>query len=831
MLEYRCFSVIKPFIAILLCSTFILTNSVGVLADDDKEKYEFSIPAQPLARALEAFSLVTRRSVITNSDVVKGARSNAVVGTFTASSALKQLVENTGLELVSINGKSFALRSTGVVDANAFSIPVLEEVLVIGTPQSRYIIDSTDPVSGLNIAFLDNPRNFSVIPEQLILDRKITDLNEALRIVPSFAESDGFGGTNNDFFLRGFRRSAVYRDGFRRVLSVRENLTNVEFTQVIRGAASITYGQVEPGGVVDVVTKKPLDEPRFAGELRYGEFDELLGLVDWSQPIGDRAGLRLVASKEDADSFRDGLKLERDAIAISGRIDLTPATRLDIGYEWRDESRPIDRGTITVPTVNGRVIVNDIISLPSSRRFGETFDSKSATFDFYELSLSHQFSDNWRLVATGAVEETAGDDLQVRPKELLIFSAEAPITDDGFFTGSPVAPKDIYDNPTDRLFLSRGVDGNIDENTKTSYVNLKLTGEFSTGPVKHRLAIGTDYRDSDSTARANAGLVRGDRSDGLRIPYFNIQQPAYGTLSTQLTFLTEKSNVTTSEDYGVYLSDYMQLTNRLGLLLGVRYSDTKGQIQFAGLEFSGPTADAVTPQVGFSYRWQDNVTFFASYAESFFPNRPGQENGLPKAIDPELGEQIEIGVKGDWLNGRLQSTLLTYQIDKTNVVQGLDNLGNTLIADGQQSKGVEASIVGQPLRGMNVIASWAYTDATLGDGNTPRNVADTTLSLYLSYEWQQGRWEGLGMGAGVYHSSDRYGDRENSWKLGAYTLADASVWYTLPSPDFIKRSGTIRLQLAMKNLFDEEYYPSSGGDLRVTIGQPRSFIASLSYEF
>ncbi|MBL4671695.1 MAG: TonB-dependent receptor plug domain-containing protein [Arenicella sp.] len=150
------------------------------------------------------------------------------------------------------------------------SIERIEEIVVVGTDQSRYITTDKGALTGFQLGFLESPRVVNIIPEQLVLDQKITDLNEALRNTPGITQSDGFGGTNDDFFIRGFRRNVVYRDGFRRATNFKTNLSNVDYTQVVRGPAAITYGQVEPGGLVDIVTKKPLDERRIAGEARVG---------------------------------------------------------------------------------------------------------------------------------------------------------------------------------------------------------------------------------------------------------------------------------------------------------------------------------------------------------------------------------------------------------------------------------------------------------------------------------------------------------------------------------------------------------------------------------
>ena len=697
----------------------------------------------------------------------------------------------------------------------------VEEIIVVGTKQSRYIVDGGDPTSGLDLDFLENPRNITFIPEQIVLDRKITDLEEALRNVPGVSQSDGFGGTNDDFFVRGFRRNVVYRNGFRRQTNFKANLTNVEYTQVIRGPASITYGQVEPGGLVDIVTKKPLEDQRIAGELRYGSFDDLLALFDWSQPLGDRVGLRVVASTQDAESFRDLTDISRDTVAISGRFDLTGSTTLDLAYEFRDESRPLDRGTISIPTADGRRIINTVVDIPISRRFGEAFEVFESEFSFYEATVSHDFGDRWSVRVGAAYEDSKANDLQARPRQAIVLDADAPITEDGFVLG-PIPLDGIFDDPTDQVFLARRTDGSRNRNTEVLYLDTIVTGEFELFGINNRLAVGADYRDSEQTRQ----FIRGASSDGMTVPLLNLRNPTFGTLSGDFSLDGVAVDTFTAEDFGVFINNYVELTDRLGLLVGARYSDVEGESLGNVVR-----ADGFTPQVGLSYRVTEYASLFASYAESFEPNRVFDDfSGALLEFDPETGKQYEFGAKAEFFGGRLQSSIALYRIDKVNVL-GTDDIGNPILQDGQRSQGVELSVTGQPIPGMNVIAVYAFTDAQDSNGNRPRGVAENTVNLWMSYEWQDGALEGLGTGAGVFHQGNRFGDNGNSFTLGSYTLVDASVWYTLPAPGRISDDGTIRLQVAVKNIFDEEYFPAVGNNLRISLGTPRTVFGSVSFDF
>jgi len=732
----------------------------------------------------------------------------------------------------------------------------VEKITVTGTQQSRYVIKESSSLTGFDLNFLELPRVVDIIPEQLVLDQKITDLSEALRNTPGVSLGDGFGGTNDDFLIRGFRRNAVYRNGFRRATNFKTNLSNIEYTQVVKGPASITYGQVEPGGLVDIVTKKPLTEERLAAELRYGSFDDKFALVDWSTPINEDIAIRVVASTQDAESFRDFTDIERDTLSLSGTFDLAPTTRLNLSYEYRDESRPLDRGTITVPTPEGRVVVNDVLDVSLTTRFGEEYEKFETEFHFLDATLEQDLGNDWDLKLSAAYEVSTSDDLQARPLATVIFDADGPIGTDGFLDVSNPANilaninsglTGVFDDPTDQVFLIRRTDGNLDADTDVLYLNAIVAGETKTGDITHKIAIGASYRDYERKDT----FVSSVNSDGLPaafgfsgIPLFNLSNPQYGNLPTDLDPSDFARRTFTTEEYGFFINDYIVLTDRLGVLIGGRFDSVKDGIDDGVFEFTNgastgnsfelDSATEFSPQVAVNYQIEPNVSIFASYSEAFTPNTaiPDIDVSNSEPFDPEESEQFEFGVKAEFFGGKLHSSFTVYDIEKTNVLSIADGVG--VLNDGQSSDGIELSISGQPTEGMNIIAGYAYTDAEIqsGDitGNKPRNVAKNTFNLWTSYEFQEGKFEGLGIGGGYFFVDDRYGDDNNSYELDSYGLVDLSAWYTLSTPG-IGADGTVRLQLAVKNLFEEEYYSASGGDLRINIGTPRTVFASASFVF
>ncbi|MBB6521269.1 TonB-dependent siderophore receptor [Pseudoteredinibacter isoporae] len=792
------------------------------------QMFDVDLPAGSLTQAITALSLQSRVQILMDSDLVRNIEVPALKGRYTLEQALQRLLKGTALVPRRSGPTAFTLETVNEMPENV----VMEEVVVIGTDGSRYQTSAGLSLTGLPLDYLELPRVVEVISEQLILDQKVTELEEVLRNVPGISLSDGFGGSNNDYLIRGFRRSAVYQDGIRSRPSLRVNTTNAESVKVIKGPASITYGQVEPGGLVDIVTKKPLSERRVYTEMRVGSFDNRHFLVDVSVPVNKSFAFRLNASTQDNDSFRDFFSIERDALALTTAYQWSDSTKLTASYEYRDEFRSFDRGTVTVPTPNGREIINRVFNIPIERRFGEPFEKIDTEYQYGTLGLEHDINSKWSMNLGLAFEKFKSDDLQARPRALIILDESAPVSN-GFFTGVPQF-ESVVDEATDQVFLARRTDGSIDREVEALQFNARLNGELNLAGMRHRVAFGLDYQEQEGSRFFNATAT----SNGVPValggngPLFDLKNPVYGnlpsTLSSEGRPLIEDEN----NDIGLYINDYIDLSERWGLLMGVRYDSID-------VDGDGPAKSEteLSPQLGLTYRLNNSMALFASYAEAFEPNTafvisPDGSSSSTEVYDPEDSRQYELGFKAQWFEGRLNSTASIYSIEKNNV---LTIVGDEVqLIKGQESQGFELSLSGQPTPGMNISAGYAYTDAEIKSGanvgKRPRNVAEHTFNVWSSYEFYQGSLQGLGAGIGAFYMGDRYGDNANSWNLGNYTTVDASVWYNLAVKSF-SADGLLRFQLSAKNIFDKEYYAASGGDLRVTIGTPRSLFASVSATF
>lgn len=772
-----------------------LVHASGAAAAEPEQQYVFDVAAGSLRNALIVFSQRTHLQVVYIDPRIATARTNGVRGQMSAPAALDALLSGTDLAF-EIDQRSVRIFTATKSNAPAAPLPDahsrhdrVEEVIVLGVDPRRYDIAATATLTGFPLRALELPRSVEIIPEQVLLDQKALDLTEALQNVTGVTFSDGFGGTNDDFLVRGFRRNSVYRDGFRRGSIFRINTVNVDRIEVIKGPASIAFGQLPPGGVVNVITKKPSAQSRTVVEGRMGSSQTRFALLDSSFAIHEQdASMRVNLSWHEAESFRDFTQVEQGVVALASRWEPSPRTRLEVSYEYRNETRPVDRGLLTLPTASGGRYIPD---LPRSRRLGEPFEQLDLQLHFLQADVGHDIDDTWHAQFGLLHELSYADDLQVRPVD---------VTADGI--------------------LTRRVDGSLDRETDAWYGRALLIGEFAHGAMDHRVSAGFDFRYLEQSRQFATGASTAG---------FDVYAPVYGQLSPTLT---DFSAVESRErDYGAYVQDYFTPAQWISLLLGLRRERVYSASVFGPRSANTGDIDAISPHAGIVLRPTARTSLWANYAEAFEPNLLVTETQT-ELDTPRQSWQIEVGVKSQLAEDRLSVSLALFDIESRNLAVG----GDAVDSADFRSQGVELTVSGQPWRGANLIAGYSRSDTEIlyGSlrGHRPQNTAEYTFNFWASYEPPGGRWHGLGMGAGLFCSGDRYGNNANTWSLGAYTIVNASLWYNLP----LRRPsgaqfGQARLQFAVKNLFDEHYFPSSGGDLRVEVGRPRSVLGSVTLTF
>ncbi|MBW4490252.1 MAG: TonB-dependent receptor [Trichocoleus desertorum ATA4-8-CV12] len=634
----------------------------------------------------------------------------------------------------------------------------------------------------------DTPRSVQVVPEQVVEDQRTIRIGDALRNVAGVAQDDSFGGTRDRFTIRGFSQDTFLRNGFRQnQRSLRETI-NIERIEVLRGPASVLYGQLEPGGVVNLVTEQPLFDPAYSAELSVGSFGLFRPSVDLTGPVNDDGSVRyrVNAVFEGGGNFRDfDQDTERFFVAPVLAWDIGDRTSVVFEADYLRDQRPFDRGIVAIG--------EGIADIPYDRVLGHPDDEGEVEEFSVGYQLEHELNDNWKV--RNGLRFTKADTFDYR-------------TDSWF----------IQDNgQLDRRFLSN------DDESDTLDFQTNITGKFSTGAIDHTLLAGVDF--GRTSREGTQKSLPGDPDFPI-----DIYNPVLGD-RPDISELTEpvrddRSRINT---VGLYLQDQIDLTDNLILLAGGRidFFDQSTTNNLSAREFEQDD-NAFSPQVGLVYQPIEPISIYGSYSRSFVPSRSIRADGSP--LEPERGTQYEVGVRGEFLDGRLVTNLAAFELTKTNIATRDPNNRRFSLPVGEvRSRGIELDVTGELAPGWNVIASYANIDAeitkdnSLTVGNRLTNVPRNSGSLWSTYEIQSGNLQGFGFGAGLFFADDRAGDLDATFELPGYVRTDAVVFY---------RRDNWRAAINVKNLFDIDYVENSEGFREyVNPGDPLTIIGSLSVSF
>ncbi|MEH2290677.1 TonB-dependent siderophore receptor [Nostoc sp.] len=657
--------------------------------------------------------------------------------------------------------------------------------LVVTGEQDGYRVPDATTATKTDTPLRDIPQSIQVIPQQVIKDQQITRISDALRNVSGVTPQGSYAGNTENYVLRGFVTSNNLRNGF----AVQDNYispTTVEQVEVLKGPASVLYGQFEPGGVVNYITKQPLTTPYHSAEFTLGNYDYYRAAIDFSQPLtADKKVLsRLNIAYENFGGFVDFVNGESYSIAPVVSFQLSDDTNLTLEYE---------HNTVNRTFYDGLPPVRQTFQVPISRFLEEPGDSYNFQSDAGTITLKHRFSDNFQFRSALSINNYSGDYNAVRPNSLL---------DDG-------------------RTVSRQLAGDIDYRRAVSLQN-ELVSKFKTGSINHQLLLGLEF----SWAHQGGNYLR------TAAPGLDLFNPVYGA-PLPTSFVDTAQNFKSDTDIiGVYLQDQVTLLSSLKLLVGgrldfINYNDRNIDLNNNSqvLSTNQFNDQAFSPRVGLVYQPIESISLYASYAQSFNPNNTRTASG--QALEPSRGTQYEVGIKTEWFNKQLSATIAAYNITKTNVPTTDPNNINYSIAAGEvKSRGLEFDISGQILPGWNMIASAFINDAfvskdnSLPVGDSLVNAPGSGASLWTTYEIQDGNWKGLGFGGGVFYTGDREATLPNTFKIPSYVRADATIFY---------KRDRWRVGLNFKNLLGTTYYDSQGYYLRP--GAPLTVLGTVSVEF
>lgn len=499
---------------------------------------------------------------------------------------------------------------------------------------------------------------------------------------------------------------------------------------------------------------------------------------------------RLNGVYENSNTFRDfDQGIERIFIAPVLSWQLGQQTNLRLEFDYLNDERPFDRGLIAIG--------NEVADIPFDRILGEPDDISEIEQVNAGYTLVHRFNENWSI--RNAFRFLSSDTFDYRADSVELDEETGILT---------------------RNFRSN------DDISRSYGTQTELVGKFATGSVQHTLLFGVDlfWQNTEGTQRRlPAGLT----------PDLNIFDPIYN--QSPRPDLSELTNVVRDDNQrtntlGIFLQDQIDLADNLHLLVGGRFDilNQEGEDKTEDTT-SEQNVDAFSPRIGIVYQPIEPISLYASYSRSFQPNIFTRAGG--SFLEPERGTQYEVGIKSEFLDGRLAATLAAYQITKSNVAAPDPADPDFSIPIGEQrSRGIELDVAGEILPGWNIIASYAYTDAEVTEsneiagteGNRLINVPYNAASLWTTYEIQSGDLEGLGFGFGLFFVGERQGDIENTFELPGYVRTDAAIYY---------RRNNWRSAVNFKNLFDVDYIRSAEYREAIAPGEPFTVVGSISVDF
>ena len=767
----------------------------------------YDIPAGPLQATLNRFGREAGILLAFTPEQTANRQSPGLRGQYGVAAGLSAILQGNELAASAQPDGSYILvrRVTQADTTTSGDIASLPAVTVSANMES-YRAPDTAGVLRSDLPLIDTPQAINIVPAQVMNDQRPRNLDDALKNVSGITQGNTLAGTMDAVMKRGFgdnRDGSIMHNGMPLVQGRGLNAA-ADSVEVLKGPASLLYGIMDPGGVINVVPKRPSLQRATSLSLlgtTYGHGKNGAGgTLDTTGPIGT-SGLayRLVADYIDEDYWRN-FGQHRETLIAPSLAWYGKDTQVNLSYEYRKFLYPFDRGTALDP----RTL--EPLPIPSRRRIDDVLNQMTGESHLAQLTVDHQFNADWRGHFGYSYNREGYDAGQLRN------TAVNPVTG----------------------VLTRSNDATHGALATDSYGIAYVSGNVRAAGMRHELQIGVDseYR----------RIYRRDLLRQRATAAFNYLNPTYGLEVPSTTVSASDSDQTdTLHTTSLFLQDSIYLTDKWILVAGARYL-TYSQVAGRGRPFVTNTDvsdQKWLPRAGLVYKWTPAVSTYVSYTQSLKPNSTiaplSGGTVIDSSIAPEQATSWELGTKVDLASG-LSGTLALFNINKRNVLVSQYNMSTGLTdwrtAGKARSRGVELDLTGQIGRRWNLIASYAYIDAKTTEdpqyvGNRLWNVAEHTASLSAVYDFGQiFGGDRLRLGGGARYVGNRPGDSANSFMLPAYTIFDAFATYET-------RIGgqKVRFQLNAKNLFNRVYYPSAVNQLNVAIGDARQVSLLTTFEF
>ncbi|MCD9575652.1 TonB-dependent siderophore receptor [Flavobacterium soyae] len=704
---------------------------------------------------------------------------------------------------------------------------ILNEVIVTKNKEPKPV---TAVRSGLKP--MDNPQAIQVIGAEIIEQQQAIRLSEVLKNANGIYVSSARGGAQESFFSRGYDMSAnnMFKNGFRYNAGSIPDVSGLDKVEFLKGGSALLFGNVAPGGIVNLVTKTPQFKSGGEISMQMGSYAYYKPSIDFYGPLSKSIAFRINGSYENSESFRDVVKNERLYVNPSLLFDISAKTQITVQGDYLSADWTPDFGT--------GIIGKELVDVPRNNFYGALWSNGNTKSASASALVNHNFNDNWKLN----------------------FNSSFQNYDRSSKSTAQLATVDANGNWARPLVQNKNLEQILGD-------QLSLQGTFNTGSVKHQIFTGADWENSFATAYTFAFSPA--NYDTINLYNFDPSTQRNDIPDARTTQIAK----TETNRFGVYAQDLISFTEKIKLLAGIRWSWQEAEVTTYKEVYNNTTKvqttspenavavvtpkrldNAFSPKVGLVYQPTKDISVFGSYSNSFTPNTGTTVDLQP--IKPSIIDQYEAGIKTDFLKGLLSTNVTVYQITNSNFAQmaqfkadGTANADTNLkVLSGEtKSKGVEIDVTARPVEGLNIIAGYSYNDMrytkTSGlngsfiEGDRLVRTPQNTANLSFFYTLQEGFFKGVSVGAIGNYVGDRLGGWNDQYNtdttkypdgiyhreipLKGYTTIDVSAGYTWRKFSILCKLSNITNEL---NYTVHENYS-------VNPIAPRQVMTSLRYKF
>lgn len=655
------------------------------------------------------------------------------------------------------------------------------------------------------IAPMDLPQSAQIVGSDVIKQQQSIRLSEVIKNINGVYVSSARGGAQESFYARGYDMSAnnIYKNGFRVNSGSMPEVSSLEKVEVLKGGAALLYGNVTPGGILNLVTKAPSFTTGGSIEFQAGSYAFYKPSVDFYGPLSSKVAYRFIGNYENSESFRDVVARKRVYVNPSVLFKATDKTDILLQADYLYDDWTPDFGT--------GAIGNSVADIPRDWYLGARWSNGLTKQTTVSGLVSHRFNNFWKLDLNTSIQDynrTSKGTERIQPNA------------DGDWN-MPLG----QNKATESIFAQQ----------------VSVQGIFNTGKVKHQLMAGVDFE--NSATGAYTYVFDPTVYDTANI--FNFYNEDIRTDIPNATI--SKIVITDTNRFGAYFQDLVSITEKFKVLAGLRWSWQQALPKTFGVEGAKKLDNAFSPKLGLVFQPNKDMSVFASYSNSFTPNTGVTVSGDP--IEASIIDQYEVGVKKEFLNNLITANVTLYQITNSNLAQmsefKADGTPNTdtnvkTLSGETTSKGIEVDLAARPFDGLNVIAGYSYNDMryteTSGatgafiEGDRLVRTPQHTANLSLFYNFAIGKVKGFSVGTiGNY-----IGPRLAGWNntigqtipdreipLSDYTTIDVSAGYTFRKFSILCRLSNITNVL---NYTVHENYS-------VNPTAPRQILTSIKYKF